>query len=191
MTLIETAVWIGIFAAVMVTLTASLLSFYKTNRYLLQESNAISNAQHGMDTVVRTIRTIAYSSSGAYPLISIAPNQFSFYSKISKGNSYIQQVRFFLQGSQLMQGVIQPAGNPITYASSTEIVTTLARYVQNINYATSTFFYYDKNGTQITNFSRFSDPRFVTINLIVDVSTTSSPTYLILTSSAALRNLVR
>jgi type II secretory pathway pseudopilin PulG len=190
LTLIETAVWIAIFASTMVLLAESLLSFYKTNRYTLQQATAISSAQQSMDTVVRALRTASYSNSGAYPIISIAPNQVSFFANVVKNDPLIQQVRFFVQGNSLFEGIIEPTGNPLAYASTSEIVTSLSNYVQNISAGTSTFFYYDQSGNPISNYTNFNNARFVTVNLIVDVSTTSSPTQLTLISSAALRNLV-
>ena len=190
MTLIEAVVWIGIFTSVMVILTQSLLYFYRTNRYTLQEAEAISSAQHGMDVVVRALRTASYSNNGAYPVISIAPNQISFYANVIKNDPLIQQVRFYVQGTSLWEGTIEPSGDPLSYASSSETLTNVSNYVQNLTFATSTFTYYDQNGNQIIDDSQYNNLRFVTVSMIVDVSTTSLPTQLTLMSSAALRNLV-
>ena len=190
MTLIEAVVWIAVFAAIMVILTQSLLYFYRTNRYTLQEAEAISSAQHGMDTVVQALRTASYSNNGAYPIISIAPGQVSFYANVIKNDPLIQQVRFFVQGTSLMEGTIEPSGDPLSYAPSSEVFKDLSDYVQNGTLATTTFMYFDQNGNQINNYSSYTNVRFVTISLVVDVSTTSLPTQLTLMSSAALRNLV-
>lgn len=189
MTLIEALVWIAVFTAAMLALTSSLISFYHINRFAIQDSTAIQSAQRGMDTAVRAIRTAGYSNLGAYPIISIAANQISFYANVTKGDTNIQQVRLFTSGSSFYEGVIEPAGDPPAY-TGTEIISDLSDYVQNINIATSTFLYYDQSGNQITNYTQFQNVRFVTINLVVDVSTSSLPTQLTLTSSAALRNLV-
>ena len=53
------------------------------------------------------------------------------------------------------------------------MIKTLSNYVQNLTFATSTFTYYDQNGNLITNYGELYAMCFVTINLIVDVSTTS------------------
>ena len=190
MTLVETVVWISIFTMTMLVLTQSLLYFYRVNRYTLQEEEAINSAQHGMNIVVQALRTASYSNNGAYPVISIAPTQVAFYANVTKNDPLIQQVRFFVQGTSLLEGIIEPSGDPLSYATSSEVLTTLSTYVQNLTFATSTFIYYDQNGNLITNMANYNAMRFVTINLIVDVSTTSLPTSLDLMSSAALRNLV-
>ena len=190
MTLIEAVVWIGIFTLTTIALTQSLLYFYRINRYTLQEATAIASAQHGMEQVVKALRTASYSNNGAYPIVSISPSQIIFYANVVKNDPLIQQVRFFVQGNSLLQGLTEPSGNPLIYATSSEIITTLSNYVQNVSLSTTTFTYYDQNGGQINNFANFSDTRYVTVSLIVDVSTTTSPTQLNLVSSAAMRNLV-
>lgn len=187
--MIEAAVWIGILTMSMLALSSALLSFYKTNRFALQDATAIAAAQHAMDIAVKAIRTTGYSNVGAYPVISIDPNQFSFYANVTKGSLNIQKVRFYTQGTALYEGIIEPSGDPPVY-TGTETITKLSDYVQNLSVGTSTFFYYDQNGTQITNFTQFQNVRFVTVNLVVDVSTSSLPVELTLTSSAALRNLI-
>ncbi len=190
MTLIEAIVWIAVFTAIMIVLAQSLLYFYRTNRYTLQEAEAISSAEQGMNVVVQALRTASYSNNGAYPVISIAPDQVSFYASVVKNDPLIQQVRFFVQGTSLMEGIIEPSGDPLSYASSSEVDTILSNYVQNLTVGTSTFTYYDQNGNVISNYGTYYNMRFVTIELVVDVSTTSLPTQLYLMSSAALRNLV-
>jgi type II secretory pathway pseudopilin PulG len=190
MTLIEAMIWIAVFTSVMIMLTQSLLSFYRTNRYTLQEATAISSAQHSMDIVVRDLRTAAYSNNGAYPIVSIAPNQVAFYASVVKNDPLIQQVRFFVQGNSLFEGLIEPSGDPLTYASTSEVITTLSQYVQNLTVGTSTFVYFDQSGNQINDYTAYNNARFVGVNLIIDVSTSTSPNQLLLTSSAALRNIV-
>jgi type II secretory pathway pseudopilin PulG len=190
MTLIEAVVWIAIFTSVMLALTQSLLYFYRANRYSFQEAEAISSAQKGMNVAVQALRTASYANNGAYPVVSIAPNQVTFYASVVKNDPLIQEVTFFTQGTALYEGIIEPSGDPLTYASSSEVVSNLSNYVQNITVATSTFTYYDENGNQINNYNDNADVRLVTINLVVDVSTTSLPTQLTITSSAAFRNLV-
>ncbi len=190
MTLIETVVWIAVLSFAMLALTTSLLYFYRTDRYEIQEEYAVSTAQHAMDAMVRALRTAAFSNNGAYPILSIAPDQISFYASVLPNDPLIQQVRFFVSGNSIEEGIIEPQGDPLTYASSSESITDLGNYVLNATLATSTFYYYDQNGNQITDDSQSDQVRFVVVNLVVDVSTSSLPSQLTLVSSAALRNLL-
>ena len=190
MTLIETVVWIAVLVFATLGLVSSLLYFYRTNKYTFQEEQTISTAQHAMDAIVKALRTTSYSNSGAYPVISIAPNQVSFYANVIPNDPLIQQVRFFVTGTSLQEGIIEPSGNPLTYTPASEVVTDLGDYVLDLALSTSTFFYYDQNGSVINNFTQYQNVRYVTVNMIVDVATTSLPTQLTLLSSAALRNLI-
>lgn len=189
MTYIETIVWIAVLTSAMIALGSSLVYFYHTSRYAIEQASAVASIQRGMDTVVRTIREASYASNGAYPIVSISQNQISFYANINRGDALIQQVRFFVQGSSLMQGVIEPAGDPPLY-TGTEVVSKLSDYVQNLSIATTTFTYYDQNGALVTDFTKIGAVRFVSINIVADVNTNNQPTPLTLRSSAALRNLI-
>lgn len=189
MTLIEAMVWIAVLISALLALSSALLYFYRTNDFVIKNASVIASAQHAMDATVKAIRTASYSNNGAYPVISIAANQISFYANVNAGDPLTQQVRFFVSGNSLKEGVIEPTGDPSVY-TGTEVVTNLTDYVQNITLATSTFYYYDQSGNLINNYSQFQNVRFVTINLITDVSTSSLPTQLTLRSSAALRNLI-
>lgn len=189
MTLIETIVWIAVLTAAMVALGSSLVYFYRTSRYAIEQASAVTSIQHGIDTVVRTLREASYSSNGAYPIISISANQISFYANVNRNDPLIQQIRFFVQGSSLMEGVIEPVGDPPAY-TGTEVVSTLANYVQNLAIATTTFTYFDKNGAQVTDYTKTGAVRFVTATIVADVNVNSMPNQLVLHSSAALRNLL-
>src|SRR3989338_1227610 len=79
MTMIESLIWISIFTITMVSLMASVLYFYRTNKYAVEQSGAVTSAQRGIDKLVRTIREASYSSQGAYPVVSIGANDLIFY----------------------------------------------------------------------------------------------------------------
>ena len=188
LTLIETVVWIAIFIAAMLAVTSSVLYFYRTSNYAIQQASATASAQHGMDLMVRTIREASYASNGAYPIVSLAANDFKFYAEID-GDPGVEEVHYYISGNSLMKGTIEPSGDPAVYTGA-EAISKVSDYIHNLDQATTTFTYYDKNGTKINNYTKIGDVRFVTANLLVDVDTSKSPIPLSLRSSAALRNLV-
>ncbi len=188
MTYIETIVWIAVFTSATIALGNSLVYFYHTAHYSIEQSSAIASVQHGMDTMIRTIREAAYASDGAYPIISLANNEIRFYAHVNEQSPYVQKVRFYVSTTSLMQAITEPSGDPPAYGA-TETVSKLADYVRNIALATSTFTYYDENGARMTDLTRIGSVRFVTMNVIVDVNVNDQPTQLVLRSSTALRNL--
>ena len=188
MTLIEALVWIAIFVAAMLALTTSVLMFYRTANYAIQEAAATASAQKGVDAMIKEIREVSYSANGAYPIISIAANDFRFYANVDS-DSIIEQVHFYISNGTLYEGTIEPAGDPPVYSGS-EAVTDISDNNHNVDQNVPLFTYYDKNGLQITDYTRIGDVRFVTINDVVDVDPARAPAILTLRSSAALRNLI-
>ena len=188
MTIIEAVVWVAIFTSAMFALTTSVQYFYRISNHSIQEASATASAQRGIDLLVRTTREASYASNGAYPIISIGPNDFKFYADVD-ADPLIEEVHYYLSGTFLKSGIIDPTGDPPSYANP-ESTSTVSEYVQNIVQGTPLLTYYDKNGTQINNYTKIGDVRFVTVNLQVDVDPFRTPTIITLRTSAALRNLI-
>ena len=188
MSLIEVMVWISISTAVMLATVSSLLYFYHTNNYALEEADAIASGQRGIDLVVRTLREASYSATGAYPIVSMSTTTITFYSDIN-ANSSIEKVTFYLQGKSLMEDVVEPVGNPTTYTSSTS-TSKVSDYIHNIDQNTPLFTYFDKSGATTTDYTKVGDVRFISISTVVDVNDQHLPNQLMLRSSATLRNLI-
>ncbi len=188
MTLIETVIWVAIYTAAMIALCTSVLYFYRTAGYAIEQASAVASAQHGIDTMVKTIREASYASNGAYPIVSMSSNDIVFYANVNRNDPLVQRIHYFVQGTSIMQGMLEPAGDPPTY-SGAEDVTLIAPYVRNIAIATTTFTYYDSNGAQILDYTKVGSVRFISANIVVDINPTNQPTQLMLRSSTALRNL--
>jgi type II secretory pathway pseudopilin PulG len=188
MTLLEVLVWISVFTFAMMAVSSSLITFYRTNSYAIQESSAISSAQLGIDSMVSTIREAAFSSVGAYPIVSMATSSFTFYANVDS-DPLIEEVQYYISGNGLYLSVIQPTGDPSVY-TGTPSVSLVSDNVQNASQNVNLFTYYDANGAQITDFTKIASVRFVTVNLVTNVDPNRAPTYTTLQSSATLRNLV-
>ncbi|MBI2612216.1 hypothetical protein HYW59_00150 [Candidatus Kaiserbacteria bacterium] len=188
LTMLEVIVWVSVFTVVLGAIVIAIIYFYRTNTYTLGQATAVSSGQRGLDNMMRVIREAAYASDGAYPIISMATSSFSFYADVDTDAS-IEKIRYFLQGTSLFEGIVNPSGDPPVYTGA-EATSTAAEYIRNIAQATSTFRYYDKNGALMSDYSKIGDVRFVTVNLIIDVDTNRLPDQLTLRSSAGMRNLV-
>lgn len=186
-TIIESLVWITVFWAAMWAIVTSILSFYRANTYTLEQAHAVSEARRGIERMVQVIRETAYSSEGAYPIIAMSTSSLSFYADIDQ-DPLIERVRYFVEGTELKQGVVDPSGDPPAYTQA-EAITTVSQYIRNISQGVDTFSYFDQNGASITSMSTVTALRFVRINTIVNVSPARLPNELTLRSSATLRNL--
>lgn len=178
------------FVAAMLALTSSVLYFYRSSNYALQQSSAISSAQRGIDNLVKSIRAASYASNGSYPIVSVGAHDIRFYED-DDTDAAIEQVHYYVSGSALYKGVVDLSGDPAVYGS-VEATSTISDNVRNLDatVGTTTFTYYDDTGAQITNYANTGKVRFVTVTLEVDVDPSKSPTPLVLRSSAALRNLI-
>lgn len=187
MTLIEALVWVSVLSMVLLALTTSLLYFYRVNKYAIEQAGAVLSAQHGMERVIRIIREAAYSSQGAFPVVSIGANDFVFYADVDT-DILIEKVHYYVSGLSFIEGITNATGDPPVYTSS-EVVSVLSDYVHNLDQSVTTFRYYDVSGVEITNYAQWEKVRFVKVSIAVNVDPSKLPSQLILNSSAALRNL--
>lgn len=185
-TLLETIMAITVFTLMMGVVSWSIVSFYRTNGYIIQQSLAIDSARRGVETMVREIKEATYSDMGAYPVVSAASQSFVFFSDIDKDNN-IEKVRYFLDGSNFKKGEIEASGNPPVYQSANEAIITLSDSVRNGG--RTIFTYYDNSGNEITDLGQITAVALIKVNLIVNVDENRLPSEFTLYSTAQLRNL--
>ena len=121
-------------------------------------------------------------------IVSIAANDFVFYADVD-ADFLIERAHYYLQGTNLMRGVVEPTGNPPDYTGS-ETTSVVADYVRNSAQGISTFRYYDELGSEIVNYANWTSVRFVKVTLAVNVNVETLPNQLTIDSSAAIRNLI-
>jgi hypothetical protein len=96
-----------------------------------------------------------------------------------------------LNGNSFYKGVIKPAGSPLSYATSSEVLQDL---VDNLVPGTQLFSYYDKNATS-SNSTPLPSPidpllvKTVKISLTANQGTTSTPSIISVETEATMRNL--
>src|SRR3989344_6609897 len=104
-TLVETIVFIAIFTLALLAVTSAITYFYQTNRYLLQQAVAVTNARAGVEHLVRDLREAAFSDDGTYVLVGAATSTVTFYSDVDRDNS-VEKIRYFLDNSMFKRGII-------------------------------------------------------------------------------------
>lgn len=187
MTLIETVVWVSVTLAAMLAIVTSVQYFYRTNNYAVEQAAAVSSAQRGIESMVKTMREAAYSSNGAYPILAISTSSVAFYADVDS-DPFIERLRFFVDGNSLKRGVVDPVGDPPVY-SGAEVISSVSDYVRNIDQGVTTFRYYDVNGNLMTNLTDIAALRFIEVTIVVNINPFRLPNQFTLRSTAALRNL--
>lgn len=187
MTFIEVLVSIAVFVFAILAIVSSILYFYRTNTYAIEQASAVSSAQRSIESVVKAMREAAYASNGAYPIVSLGPNDFTFYADIDS-DPLIERVRYYLQGTSLYRDVTDPSGDPPVYGAA-QTTSVISETVRNLEQGITMFEYYDTSGALMNNYAQIANVRFIAMNIVVNVDPNRLPNQLTLRSTAALRNL--
>ena len=185
-TLIETLVTIAITAVVTVALGGLIQYFYKTNAYVLEQTQAPESARRSIESAMADLREASYGADGSYPLAVAATSSVTFYANIDN-DAAIEKARYYLSGATLYRGTTKAAGNPPSYAGQPEVATLV---VNNIRNGTTTLFYYfDSAGNQLSVPVNISSVASVQARVMTDVNPNRAPEIFMLTGNATLRNL--
>lgn len=149
------------------------------------------DVEQTLQILMTEIRSAGPSGLGGYPVESASTSSFVFFSDIDKDGVF-ERVRYSFGTSTMVRGVIEPVGNPLVYATSSEIIkTAIANIVQN---ASTTFLEYfgasaTSTGTPLAQPVDVSAIRMVRISLFVDIQATSTPKPEFFTNTVTVRNL--
>ena len=187
-TAVEAVVYIGVFTLILGAISALLVTVYRSHGYSIALQSSNSEVRLVLEKSVNDIREASYADNGAYPVYSMSPNEFVFFSDVDNDGK-IEKVRYFLQNHHLKRGVIKSSGTPATYNSADETVKTLAWTIRNSDYLVPVFKYLDSNANEMSDLSKLLDLRTVQIRLLVDKDPSRPPDYFDFTTSATLRNI--
>lgn len=179
-TLIEIIVGMGIAAIIFFMIGVLGNQFSTIAMFVSQKLQNEQSAKSAIQTMVREIRSAGPSSVGGFAIESASPSSFVFFSDID-GDGLLERIRYFLATSTaatstIQKGITKPAGNPLAYTTSTEIV----RPVLTDSVSTSTIFsYFDANYTGTED--PLSSPinslkiRIVKIEMLIDADPATKP----------------
>jgi len=190
-TLIETIITLGIFLLIITAVTAFVAQGFRVNRFTLHQSEAISQARKGMDSLVKEIREASPAENGSYPIETADDQNLIFYSDID-ADELVEKIRYFLDGTDLKKSIIEPTGFPPEY-SGVEQITTISQYIRN---DTIPLFYYynrdyptDTENNPLTTPAAVNEIKLIRIFLEVNVDPGQAPEHFILISNSQIRNL--
>ena len=143
--------------------------------------------------MITDIRSAGPSNQGAYPIVSAGTSSFVFYSDYDQDGIF-EKIRYSLVTSTLERGIIEPSGNPLSYPSSSEVVTTV---VENIVVAATTsldvFEYFDKNytGTESSLSSTVDVALIRAVKIVIysDIAPSEAPRPVLFMNTVTIRNL--
>lgn len=186
-TLIEAIVSMAIIAMAFTLTTMALSQLLQNTKTRSNQATALAQVTNVIAYAVTLLREAQPSPSSAYPIVAASSTSLTFYA--SQSGTTIQQYRFFLNGTTLQQGVIQPtgSGSSTTYTGS-ELVTTLLTNVSS----SSIFSYF---GSSYTGSQAAMNPialntiRFVKMDVTFNPAANLAPGPYTVSVAAELRNL--
>lgn len=162
---------------------------YPISRTTFLQIYSTETARLQLKRIVRELREVRSSDTGAFPLVTILPQRIIFYGNVD-GDALTERVRYELTGTNLVRGITKPSGNPLTYNTATEQVSTVASSVRNG--ATALFTYYNgdypEDTTALTS-SGIATVRYVELRLMIDVDPNQNPDVANIVSQVQLRNI--
>ena len=152
----------------------------------------VDQARRIASIFVNEIRNSAYGVNGAYPINETSDAQIVFFSTAPKGDGTVSRFRYYTSGGILYKGVTNPSGNPLSYNTGTETITTL---LSTLSLGSNPLFYYydgnyNGNTSALTQPVNINQVKFVKINMIVlkqDVRNSTATNTI--TAGASIRNL--
>jgi hypothetical protein len=189
LTLTETIVIIALFTIMTSMIFTAAQSLYQTNNFSAAQAEEVANARRGMTTLTRDLREMTYAEDGTFPVSFMGEHLIGFYSDIDKDDS-VEYIEYELASTTFFKRTYNATGSPPVYdyvtPAQTEI---LSEFVQNINQATSTFFYFDASNNALSSTSMLTDVRYIRAQIIVNINPIQSPGEFMLRSGVAPRNL--
>lgn len=181
----------SIFSVVGVIVAMFGRDIFSFNSFIQSDLNAQFEGRRAVVRMISEMREMSQSSLGAYPIATAGTSTLVFFSDID-ADSVKEQVRYYIQGQQIIRGVIEPVGNPPVYNVGSMLTRTV---ISDIGNGTSTplFQYYDTGyagtTTPLATPVDISSIRLIQINALVDSVSSRGNSQLMITSQVTPRNL--
>lgn len=189
-TLVEMIMVVSISTILMFVITGSILSLYKNHGYTYAQSNEVDAARRSISDWIRDAREMTPAANGAFPIVTVLPHRFGFYSDIDRDFG-VEYIEYVVVGTELYKYTYNPIGYPATYNTAVPDETELlSEFVQNLNQGVVTFNYYNNAGVLLASpAAMISDIRYIEMQVIVNIDPLREPGEFMLKGSAAPRNL--
>ncbi len=189
-TLIETLFAASILVSVLLAALAFRSNLFSMDRMLQYSLNNQHEVRQALRVLSAELRSVSASSLGAYPLANAADTSLVVYRDLN-GDGLKERIRYFLDGTTLKKGVVDPAGNPLTYDGIPEQVSELAH---NLDAAAGPIFQYfdstyDGTTAPLPPPIEVTRVRLIKVTLVVSPEPLRGSGGMTLTTQVSLRNL--
>lgn len=173
------AVIIGVVLGIQLAVRES-TDFSLTTLITVDQGNGV------VQELARTVRNARPGDNGAFMLEIVNDQELAFYGNVDS-DAGTERVRYFLQGTTLQRGVIEPTSFPVEYPQDQEKVKIMTDTVQNGT--NPLFYYYDGNNNLLPQAQRLNETTFIRIAVTVNSNPDRPEGNYRLESFAQIRNL--
>jgi len=187
MTLVEMLVVIALTGAVVAAIGRITSYFYRTNAYVLEQTQAVEAARRSTENALADLREASYGDDGSYPIANAATSTVTFYAD-TDADSSVEKIRYYLSGTTFYRAVTQSAGNPLSYSGQSESVDIVVDNIRN-DALNPLFRYYDSGGAELSAPADAGKIASVKATVMTDVNPNRAPAVYTLQESATIRSL--
>ncbi len=188
-TLIEFLIAFAIFVIIGGSVVIFLRDFFTLGAALESSLLIEREAEELIRNMVREIREAAPSSIGSYPIEKADEDSFAFYANIDE-DPLKERIHYFLDGTDFKKSIVEPAGQPLTYSTTTaqESLKTVLRDVK-AGSSSPIFLYRGTFSTSTPSQLFIQDIRLVIIRLTADRDPNALPAAISVSTVVTIRNL--
>ena len=167
MSLAELVIAIGIFSLMMIGINELFVKSWQNYKLVVNTNEASVIANKGVSDMVNVLRRMGDGDDGSYPILSANSFDLKFFSDIDK-DGVTEKVHYYLSGTNLMVGVSNPSGFPLSYPSSDSSSSVLVKNI--VNSGTQPIFYYfnGQNNSVSAPVGNLIDVKMIKVSLFVD-----------------------
>ena len=192
LTLVETLITTALFALITLGATSFIRSSYEAQRFALEDARSVNEARRGLKTMLAELREARHGEDGSYILEQVDDQEIIFFGDVDKDGG-VERVHYFLSGTNLQRGIINPQDIGQTYPENLEELVTISKFVRNG--AASIFTYYngDWPGDVVNNPlptpARLTDTKMLRVRLDINEDPLRAPVAFTLEGAVQIRNL--
>ncbi len=188
-TVIEVVVVLGITSVLITALLRFVAAGYPLSRVTYLQQRSTETARLQLKRIAKAIREARPSDAGAYPLVEMEDQKLVFYADVDDDGA-TEMVRYELDGTDLIYGIIEPSGDPIEYDPGSEITRIVTHDVRN-GFDPIFVYYsgdYPDDQTPLTPVD-VTEVKYIQFALVIDVNPDVDPQPIQVISQVQIRNL--
>lgn len=189
LTLLEILIATAIAAGVLTMATYFALDISKFGLFLGDRLESERALEQTIREFVTEVRSMGPSENGSYPIATADGTTFTFFADIDADGQF-EQVRYFLNGTVLQKGVIDPTGIPATYPPANERTSDVVKYIVP---GSALFSYWDQSWigetASLSLPAAVASVRFVRFRATVDRDPALPPLGITQSADVTIRNL--